>query len=213
MRLPDRPSAGSDLDADVLAARLDAYAVSARDLNAGGDDAGLARPADRGRHHALADRLARLPSAHPSAGLAAEREGTDYGDHARLHGESADLRSGWQDDSWDRHGGDPADDLARGDPADDLAQGDLGHDELGRAEPDQDDQWHDAGQDVLGEGDSGAQPRIARHASDTSAWGETGGPMAHRSPYRPWFGSDGVGDPWFGSDGVANPWFAADLDE
>ena len=227
MRLPDRPSAGSDVDADALAARLDAdalearldaYAVPARDLNADGEDARLARPADRGRHHALADRLARLPAAHPSAGLAAEHEGALYGDQTRLRAERADLRYGQPDDSWGRRddGGDRADDLAQGD----LARGDLGDDELGLDELDQDVQWRDAGQGEpdqgqldqgepdqgepdqgeLGQGDSGALPRTARHAGDTSAWAELGGQLAPRSPYRPWFGADGVADPWFAPD-------------
>jgi hypothetical protein len=88
----------------------------------------------------------------------------------------------------DRSGSEPDDLYADDLYADDLYAGDLDAAGPGRGE---------VGSGAADGSAAGAHARQQRGTADSSPWGEPGGPMAARTPYRPWFGADGPSDPWF----------------
>ncbi len=99
---------------------------------------------------------------------------------------------------------DPAGD-ADGDDLDteDVGPEDLGPESLDPDDLDPDDEVpenlvpDDVGSDDPEKGDAAGDIRAGRREA-MPAWGELGEPA--RSPYRPWFGADGVTDPWFAAD-------------
>jgi hypothetical protein len=151
------------------------------------------------RDHAnrdLADRLARLPSSHPSAWPATDRGDGDYREpspeewwHRAADGEQ-DEAAGEQDDITDEPDdvADEPDDVA--DEPDDTFPEDA---ELGEVA----DQPDDAGRGAV-------RARGGRRTPASSGWGELAGPSG-RSPYRPWFSADGAGDPWFAVGSFTGP--------
>jgi len=150
------------------------------------------RPVADTRDHAnrdLADRLARLPSGHPSAWRATDRGDADYREpsrdewwHRAADGEQ-DEAAGEPDDV-----GDEPDDVA--DEPDDTFPEDA---ELGEAA----DQPVDAARQAV-------RARGGRRSAASSGWGELA-EASGRSPYRPWFSADGTGDPWFAVGSLTGP--------
>lgn len=135
----------------------------------------------------LARRLSRLPSSHPSAWAAADRADAEYRERSQLEwwraapdGEPEDVADEPEDLPDDV--GDEPGDVADG--PDDVPPGEDSEDaELLADEP------AAAGRQV-------APARGGRRPEASTGWGELAGPSA-RSPYRPWFSTDGAGDPWF----------------
>jgi hypothetical protein len=128
-----------------------------------------------GRNADLAGRLARLPDGHPSA----EFDADDPWDEADDPWDEADDPWDEADDPWDE-----ADD-----GADYL---DLGQD----GDRDHSAEDHDEA------GEPAASARRPQRSGEHGPgghppWSGLGGPMRPRSPYRPWFAADGIGDPWF----------------
>jgi hypothetical protein len=227
MRLSEVHWAGGELPADGLAADDRGCPVTAQadqpDLAArpGPDRPG--RDQHDGRR-SLAERLARLPDAHPSAWSvaarsAAERSSADWAG-ARTGGEPPSEHTWWRGESdiwWripDRSAGEAdCDDDTGGleDPGDLADSDDLG-DADGPAEADwaaDADDTAEAGDQGSGTGGRGARragpaPGSARpdHSTRDGRWGNAGlarldqsGP--DRGAYRPWFSADVPGDPWF----------------
>jgi len=167
MPLADRPRGGTDLAED---SRPIAHALDQANRD-------------------LADRLARLPSSHPSAWPATNRGDADYREpsreewwHRASDGEQ-DEAVGQQDDMADE-----PDDVA------DDPDGTFPED----AEPAEvADQPDDAGRGAV-------RARGDRRTPASIGWGELAGPSG-RSPYRPWFSADGARDPWFAVGSSTGP--------
>jgi hypothetical protein len=227
MRLSELSWAGGELPADGLA-----VGDRGSPVTAWADQPDLAaRPGPdwpgRDQHHgsrSLAERLARLADAHPSAWSgaprsAAERSSTDWAG-ARTSGEPPSEHTWWRGESdiwWripDRAAGeaDRDDDTGGLDDPGELADSDDLGDADGPAEADwaaDADDTGEAGDQGGGTGGrgvrrAGAAPGSARpdHSTRDGRWGSAGlarpdqsGP--DRGPYRPWFSADVPGDPWF----------------
>jgi hypothetical protein len=164
----------------------------------------------------LAERLARLPDAHPSAWSAAARSSTDWAS-ARTGGDPASQDTWWRGESdiwWripDRPPGqaDCDDDTGDLDDPGELADYDDLTDSDGPAEAgrtaDATGETDDQSDGTSGRGAQPARPRPgaarpggtrdARSGGNGSAKPDQPGP--DRGPYRPWFSSDASGDPWF----------------
>lgn len=206
MRLPDKPRAEADRPDNPV--EPDARSTPG-DLRAGAAD----RAASRYRE--LAERLARLADAHPSSPLAsrdAAAAGPDAADvwwrgeipggevaSARAH-DSADAGAdGGGDGSWT--------DTERTD-TDRTVTGSLGPGGAGAGggQPDAVDQQR-PGEDSGPGGSRGPQdgpgtrPSARSRPPDAATSDELASPAAGRTPYRPWFSADAVGDPWFAARG------------
>jgi hypothetical protein len=188
-------------------------ALPADSLPAGGRD----RPDDR---RSLAERLARLPDAHPSAWSAAARSSPDW-PSARTGGNPASEDTWWRGESdiwWRIPDGSPGeadcdDDTGGLDDPGELADSDDWVDADGPAGPgwaaDSDDATGETGDQGSGTGARGGQSARwapgapgSDHGGRDGRWGGTGsaGPDQSgrdRGPYRPWFSADASGDPWF----------------
>jgi len=155
-----------------------------------GDDTDLPEDSPRvseRHHHAdrdLADRLARLPSSHPSASPAGDRRNAEY--------REPEPEQWWRPaaDGHDETAGEP-DDIA--DEPDDDADEPYNTIPSEAAEQDEvADRADHAGIHAMG-------APAGRRGEPASAWGELAGPSAL---YRPWFSADGAGDPWFAVRGT-----------
>jgi hypothetical protein len=226
MRLSDVSPAWGELPARSLAAGDCGGPITAK---ADQPDVAFRPGQDRpGRDQAdpcrsLAERLARLPDAHPSAWPAAarspaERSCADWAG-ARPGGGPVSEDTWWRGESgiwWripDRPAGEPGyeDDAGGLDDPGELADNDDVTDTDGSA-----DAGWPADADATGESDgqgSGTGERGARRArpapgaagpdhgsrdgrpDGTGARPDQSGP--DRGPYRPWFSADASGDPWF----------------
>ena len=225
-----RPSEASRAESELPPASLPA-GDRASPIAAQADQPGLASragPDVPGRHQpdgsrSLAERLARLPDAHPSAWSAAAqpaaaRSFTDWAS-ARTGGDSASSGDAWwrgESDIWWRvrsaGEADYDDDIGGLDDPGELADTDDLADADGPAEAD----WA-ADADATGEtdgqggGTGGRGSRAGRrtpgaagpdHGPRSGRWGGAGGAGPDQSgqgggPYRPWFSADASGDPWF----------------
>jgi hypothetical protein len=226
MRLSEVSWAESALPADSSPAGGRASPFTARadhaDLASGpGPDWPGRGQQDRSR--SLAERLARLPDAHPSAWSAAarsaaERSPTDWAD-AWTGGEPPSEHTWWRGESdiwWripDRSAGeaDCDDDTGGLDDPGELADSDDLADADGPADTDwaaDTDDTGESGDQGSGSGRgarrAGPAPGAARpdHGTLDARWRGTGssGPDESgpdRGPYRPWFSADASGDPWF----------------
>jgi hypothetical protein len=204
MRLSEVSWAERALPADSLAAggQVDLASGPGRDWPGRGQPDGS---------RSLAERLARLPDAHPSAWSAAARSSTDWAS-ARTGSDPASEDTWWRGESdiwWripDRSAGEAdCDDETGGlDDAGELPDsGDLTDADATRETGDQ-------GSDTGGRGVQPARPApgAARpdHGVRGARWQGTGsvGPDQYgsdRGPYRPWFSAYVSGDPWF-ADGL-----------
>jgi hypothetical protein len=181
MRLPDKPRADADRPDDPAepAARS-----TPADLRAGAGD----RAASRYRE--LAERLAGLAEAHPSS-LLADRDAAAAGPDAA--------------DVWWR-GEIPGGEAASARGADDNADAGPDGEGAGGSQPDAADQQR-PGEDSGPDGSRGPQdgrgtrPSARSRPPDAAVSNELAGPAAGRTPYRPWFSADAVGDPWFAAGG------------
>jgi len=230
MRLSEVSRARGELPADGQAAgdrgrpvtvQADQPGLTARP---GPDRPGRDQP-DGSGSRSLAERLARLPDAHPSAcSGAAERFPADWAG-ARTGGEPAGEDTWWRGESdiWWRIPDGPADEADCDDDDDpgglsergELADsGDLaGADAPAEADP-------AAGADVTGEtGDQrgGTGGRAARGAAPAGLAGPDHGTRDGRLGGAGRAGPDQSGpdrghyEPWFSADASGDPWFAAGL--
>jgi hypothetical protein len=177
--------------------------------------------ADRaaGRYRELAERLARLAEAHPSSPLAGrdaaavgpDAAGPDAAD-VWWRGEipDAERASGRAHDSADAGadgGGDGSWTGIERTDTDRTVAGSLGAggEGAGGGQPDAVDQR--PGEDSGPGGWRGPQdgpgrrPPARSRPPDAATSDEPAGPAAARTPYRPWFSADAVGDPWFAAGG------------
>ena len=226
MRLSEVSRAPGELPADGLAAGGRGSPVTAQ-----ADQPDLAvrpRPDWPGRYQAdgsggLAERLARLPEAHPSAWsgtarAAAERSSADWAG-ARTGGEPTGGDIWWRGESdvwWripDRAAGEADCDDTCGlvDPGEladsgDLADADAPAGPDSAADADATGETEDQGSGTGGRGvrRPAPPPGSARpdHGSRDGRSGGAGLPeldqsAPDRGPYRPWFSADASGDPWF----------------
>jgi hypothetical protein len=223
MRLSEVSRAPGELPADGLAAggrrslvtgQADQPDVTARPRQ---DRPGRDQPdGSRG----LAERLARLPDAHPSAWSgAAERSSADRAG-ARTGGEPSGKDLWWRGESdiwWrtpDRSAGEAECDddtgclVDPGEPADsgDLAGADGAAEADREADADATGESGDQGSDTGGRGSRrvGPAPGSARPDHGTRDGPSGGAGLAEpdqsgpdRGHYRPWFSADAAGDPWF----------------
>lgn len=158
MRQPDRPPRGTDLAED-------------------GPHVGFPH---EGAGRDVADRLARLPSSHPSAWPAPGQRDAEYRETG-LHQWWRLAAAGQDDAAGEQDIADEPDDVTD-EPEDTLPGEDADPDEFA-------DQPDDVGRRAV-------RARAGRRGEGSSEWDELGGPSA-ASPYRPWFSADGAGDPWF----------------
>jgi hypothetical protein len=227
MRLSDVPWARRELPADGLPASDRGSPSTA--LADQPDLAARPRPDRPGRDQptgsrGLAERLARLPDAHPSAWTgaarsaaeqasmdrASARNGEPPSEHTWWRGES-DIwwripdRSAGEADGDDDAGGldDPGELAGSGDRADD-ADAPAGADRA--ADADATGETGDQGGGTGGRGARGAGPAPGSagpdHGTRDRHWGgagvvEPGQSGPDRGHYRPWFSADALGDPWF----------------
>jgi len=129
----------------------------------------------------LADRLARLPSSHPSARPTTDRRNAEYREPG--------LQEWWRPAAY-RH------DETAGEP-DDIA--DEPYDSAGELDDTlsgEDAELDDAADQLDNAGRRAVHAQAGRRGEPFSNWDELGRPSA-RSTYRPWFSADGAGDPWF----------------
>jgi hypothetical protein len=228
MRLSEVSRAPGELPADALTA-----GDRGRPITAQADQPDLTarpRPDRPGRDQpagsrSLAERLARLPDAHPSAwsgaaGSAAERSSADWAG-ARTGGEPPGEDTWWRGESdiWWRIPDGSADEADRDDDTGGLDDpGELADSgDLADADAPAEADWSaDAGaigeigdQRSSGTGGRGARragpaPGSARpdHRTRDGRWGGAGLPELDQSgpdrgPCRPWFSADASEDPWF----------------
>jgi len=227
MRLSDVSRAWGELPPDCLAAGGRGGPVTARDDQP--DLAARPRPDWPGRDQAdgsrgLAERLARLPEAHPSAWSGAERAAAELSPEdwagARTGGEPPGGDIWWRGESdiWWRipdrsageaDGGDDTCDLVDpGELADsgDLADADApaGPDSAADADATGETEDQGSGTGWRGVRRPAPPPGSARpdHGSRDGRPGSAGlaeldQSAPDRGPYRPWFSADASGDPWF----------------
>ena len=203
MRLPDRPGTGPDLPGaqrgrpDDALGRPDADGAAA----AGAERASL-------RFRELADRLARLSEAHPSARddsvAAAGAHGGQVSGGSVSGGSVSGGEAWWRGelpaappDSGPRAGQAAAGEEPGGSGSGAAAQAEI----PGAGAPGGRETADLPGTPVAAAG-SGLREagwrEAGRHGGpDHAGRGAPPGLLASGSPYRPWFTADGVGDPWF----------------
>lgn len=143
------------------------------------------RVADAHDHAArdLASRLARLPSSHPSARAATDWRNAEYSEPRR--------------EEWWRPVPDGRDDDAAGERYDTADEPDDGADEPDDMLPSEDPELEEVAEQPEDAGTRAVRAQAGRRGELSGTWDELARPPSARSPYRPWFSTEGASDPWF----------------